>query len=332
MAHEVYQHENGDYSMAFVGNTPWHGLGQKLNPDDPLEVWAEKSHLDWEIGESVGMFYPTTEDRFQKPIEIPKRKILYRKDNNQFLSLVSNQYNIVQPVEVIEFFRDLIESGGFKMSTAGSLFNGQRIWALAEIGRTATIMGQDKIRGYLLLATSCDGSLANTGQFTSVRVVCNNTLEMSINAGEHDESRRYVKIPHSRKFDPNEMKAELGLAYKTFDNFIENARILAQQKIKIDEAVKFFVDLYRTKEEIENGTIDINAAKSYHVKNLLRLYQNENLQSSKETAWGAVNAVTCYYDHKKRAHKIDNRLNNAWFGNGANIKQQAWNKALLLAA
>jgi len=333
MSHEIYQLENGDYSMAFVGDTPWHGLGQELNPGDPLEVWAEKAHLDWTIAESSGIFYPATENRFQRPAEIPNRKVLYREDDKQFLSLVSNQYHVVQPIEVIEFFRDLIESGGFKMSTAGSLFNGQRIWALAEIGETATIMGQDKIRGYLLLATSCDGSLANTGQFTSVRVVCNNTMEMSIREGEAGNSRRYVKIPHSRKFDPNEMKAELGLAHKTFETFVENADRLAQRKMKFEDAVKFFINLYRTKEEIETETVDIGiAANAFHVKNLVRLYQDEDLITSKDTAWGAVNAVTRYYDHEKRAHNIDNRLNNAWFGEGANLKQQAWQEALKLAA
>ena len=126
------------------------------------------------------------------------------------------------------------------MHTAGSMFNGRRMWALAEIGKSATIMGQDKINGYLLLATACDGTLANTGQFTSIRVVCNNTLEMSINGD------RYIKLPHSKKFDADEMLTELGLGEKAFNNFIDNAKILAERKISMDEAIEFFIELYRT--------------------------------------------------------------------------------------
>ena len=331
MSHELYNFANGDYSMAFTGDTPWHELGQKVDQNAPLEIWAQQSHLDWQIGEAPGLFYPDSEGRV-RPIEIPGKKILYRKDSNQFLSVVSNRYNVVQPIEVIEFFRDLVESGGFKMSTAGSMLGGKRIWALAEIGETAAIMGIDKIGGYLLLATSCDGSLANTGQFTSVRVVCNNTLEMSINAGESGQSRRYIKIPHSRVFDPNEMKAELGLAHKTFETFVENAAVLAQRKTTLDEAVKFFVGLYQTDEEKEQGIVNESTVNTFHVKNLIRLFNDEPLKTSQGTAWGIVNAVTKYYDHERRSHSIDTRLNNAWFGEGAGIKKKAFDQALLLAA
>jgi hypothetical protein len=28
-------------SMAFVGATPWHGLGNPLSPQQPLEVWLQ---------------------------------------------------------------------------------------------------------------------------------------------------------------------------------------------------------------------------------------------------------------------------------------------------
>jgi hypothetical protein len=37
------------------------------------------------------------------------------------------------------------------------------------------LKGGDRVKAYLLLATSCDGTLCTTAQFTSVRVVCNNT-------------------------------------------------------------------------------------------------------------------------------------------------------------
>jgi len=318
MAHEIYELKNGEYSMAFVGDTPWHGLGQQLDPDAPLEVWTKKAHLDWGIDEAAaGFFHPKTGE----VRAIPNRKVLFRNDSNDYLSTVGVNYHPVQPKEVIEFFRDLIETGGFKMHTAGSMFNGRRIWALAEIGQSASIMGQDKINGYLLLATACDGTLANTGQFTSVRVVCNNTLEMSL------DGDRYVKIPHSRKFDSEEMKNELGLSARVFGNFIENATELAKQKVKMDDAVKFFIDIYRTPEEIEEDVVDMDKPIVGHVKNLIRLYEKEDLRSSDGTAWGLVNAVTRYYDHERRATSIDHRINNTWFGDGANIKKKAWDHA-----
>ena len=36
-------------SMAYVGDTPWHGLGQELSPKQPIEVWAKEAGMDWRI-------------------------------------------------------------------------------------------------------------------------------------------------------------------------------------------------------------------------------------------------------------------------------------------
>ena len=327
MAHELYQIDN-QYSMAYVDKTPWHGLGQKLNPDSPLEIWMQEAKLNWDIKEGTGYFNPTGNDDLEEIASIPGKKILMRSDNQKFLSIVGENYKTVQPIEIIEFFRDLIESGGFKMHTAGSIFNGLTIWALAEIGKEATIMGQDKIGGYLLLTTSCDGSSATTGQFTSIRVVCNNTLQMSISEGE--QSRQYVKIPHSRKFHANEMKEELGLASNSFDIFVEKANKLAKRKVAISDAIQFFINLYTTEEEKKEGTFDKKISAT--VKKLINLYEQETLKSSNGTAWGMVNAVTAYYDHYSNTKTVDRRLHNAWFGNGLNYKNLAFESALKLAA
>lgn len=49
MAHQVEQ-------MAYVGRTPWHGLGNKLPEQQPLEVWMEQAGLDWTIHETPVRF------------------------------------------------------------------------------------------------------------------------------------------------------------------------------------------------------------------------------------------------------------------------------------
>ena len=41
------------------------------------------------------------------------------------------------------------------------------------------------------------------------------------------------------------------------------------------------------------------------------------------TKWGMLNAVTEYVDHHIPSRSNDARLNNAWFGTGEKLKQQA---------
>ena len=45
MAHQIEQ-------IAYVGETPWHGLGNQLSPHQPIEVWAQQAGMDWRIESS----------------------------------------------------------------------------------------------------------------------------------------------------------------------------------------------------------------------------------------------------------------------------------------
>lgn len=56
------------------------------------------------------------------------------------------------------------------------------------------------------------------------------------------------------------------------------------------------------------------------------------LPAANDTAWGLLNAITQYVDHERRARTPDNRLDSAWFGLGASIKQKALDESLKLAA
>ena len=83
---------------------------------------------------------------------------LHRSDNDAPLGIVSSSYEIVQPNEAFDFFRDLIHSIGLEINTAGTLFGGKRYFVSAKIGEQALIQN-DNIRGYLLFTTSADGTL-----------------------------------------------------------------------------------------------------------------------------------------------------------------------------
>ena len=312
-------------TMAYANAEPWHGLGNRLQPKQPLEVWQQQAGMDWQINETPVLFNISADGGLHVKAHTDN-KVLFRSDTHAPLSVVSKRYQVVQPHEVLEFYRDLTEAGGFELETAGVLKEGLKLWALAKTGQETVLRGGDKVGAYLLLATSCDGTLCTTAQFTSIRVVCNNTLNMAVG-----DSSGAVKVPHSRKFDPQLVKQELGIGLSSWERFVGNMRRLAERPIHKFEAMNLIVNVM--------GDPELPLADQPNQKalqNVYALYSGQgmgaDLSSANGTAWGLLNAVTQFVDHERRARSQDYRLDSAWFGQGAAIKGKAYQEALKLAA
>ena len=322
MAHQIE-------TMAFVGLTPWHGLGHKVSPHQPIEVWQRQAGMDWRIEASPVRFIDGSGTSLGSIHAFPEQKVLYRSDTKAPLSVVSDRYKVVQPEEVLEFYRDLTEHAGYELETAGVLRGGRKFWALARSGLSSSLLGQDPVEGYLLLATSCDGSLATVATPTTVRVVCNNTLTMALNGNTQG-----VKVPHSTVFDAARVKRQLGISVSQWDEFMYRMRALAERKVNATEAEVFFRDVIcKTEEPVGD------ARKLPNYRALQRVHElyggaghGAELATAKGTAWGLLNAVTEFVDHERRARSSDYRLDSAWFGQGAQLKSEALDAALALAA
>ena len=322
MAHEVQQ-------MAYVGETPWHGLGNRLSPNQLLEIWQREAGMDWRI-ESSAVHFKSAGSGLLAPIHtFPDQKVLYRSDTQEPLSVVSQRYQVVQPNEVLEFYRDLTEFSGYQLETAGVLKGGRKFWALARTGQSVALKGGDEVGGYLLLATSCDGTLATTATPTTVRVVCNNTLALSLNG-----ATSAIKVPHNTRFDPSLVKKQLGIAVSRWDEFMYEMRTLAERKISSKEAERFFNQVLSVTNT--DSTTQAKQTNRHAIAKAHSLFDGRGkgaeLASAKGTAWGLLNAVTEFVDHEKRARSADYRMDSAWFGQGAVLKQRALHAALSLAA
>lgn len=317
-------------SMAYVGATPWHGLGNRLAPKQSLDVWAKAAGMNWRIEEADVRFVAADNGDLGAIHAFPDQKVLYRSDTKAPLSVVSARYQVVQPADILDFYKDLTEVGGFELETAGVLKEGRKLWALARTGQSGTLKGRDEINGYLLLATACDGTLATTAQFTSVRVVCNNTLAIAL-----DNNVGAVKVPHRSQFDAQAVKRQLGIAVSSWDAFMVRTKALAERKVTDATAEAFFrrVLTYSTTAATDRDAIAVNERA---VKAVGQLYagrgQGATLASAAGTAWGLVNAITEHVDHHRRARSDDHRRDAAWFGAGAALKQKAWDEAMKLVA
>ncbi|MFP5064760.1 DUF932 domain-containing protein [Acinetobacter pittii] len=345
MAHQIE-------TMAFIGQTPWHGLGNQLTRNQPIEVWAQQAGMDWRI-ESSNVSYMAKNERGQNilmPYE--EQRVLYRSDTHAPLSVVSQRYQEVQPKEILEFYRDLTEQSGFELETAGVLKGGRKFWALARTGQSTALKGKDVSNGYILLATACDGTLATSAQFTSVRVVCNNTLSIAIRGQTSGEG--VVKVPHSTKFDAEKIKQQLGISIKTWDEHMYEMKQLSQRKVTQQEAIAYFdavfnntalsstdqeesiIQYYLKAASMDKKSNSKSEPNGRAMAKAMEMFNGQGrgaeLSSAKDTAYGLLCSITEFVDHERRAMSRDHRLNSAWFGMGANIKQRGLEQALKMAS
>ncbi|WP_394168920.1 DUF932 domain-containing protein [Saccharospirillum alexandrii] len=313
-------------TMAYTGKTPWHGLGNSLSPNQPLEVWADQAGMNWQIKESDVCFIAGNSGYLGEIHPFSDNKVLYRSDSKEPLSVVSQRYKVVQPGEILEFYRDLTEKSGFELETAGVLKGGRKLWALARTGQSGNLRGVDQTDGYVLLATACDGSMATTAQFTSVRVVCNNTLAIALK-----DKAASVKVRHNTQFDAQQVKQQLGISVSAWDDYMYQLKALSERKVNARDVTAFLEAVYSDVAEGNRTTVSERA-----LSRSLELFEGRGmgaeLVTSKNTAYGLLNAVTEYVDHEQRARNSDYRLDSAWFGKGASTKQKALDQALKLVA
>ena len=326
MAHALTERADGRVEFAYreAEGQAWHGLGQPLPDGASIADWTAAAGMDWEIQRAVPQYL--THAGATIPRSVGGSHVLFRSDSGDHLGIVSDRYQVVQPREVLEFFRDLVRAGGLELSSAGTILGGRRFWATAKIGEASPLGVRDKVGGYLLLATSADGSLATEARLTSIRVVCQNTLRMA-----RADGKPALRVSHRSVFDAAEVKRQMGLNSAAWDAFRHNIVKLANKPVPVQLAEEVVSGLLATE---DSQTGKDKARDSAGFKKVLSLFGGEGkgstLDGSAETAWGLLNAVTEYADHHVRARSDENRFVSSQWGPGALLKDRALETLLAL--
>jgi phage/plasmid-like protein (TIGR03299 family) len=329
---------HGIETTAWKGEKPWHGLGVEVTQDlSPAEM-MQAAGLDWTVSKRKVYFAESGDDK-AKHKAFPGKFVLTRDSDNQPLDVVGETYKPVQNADAFEFFKKFTDAGHMTMETAGSLWTGRYVWALARLGKDFKLGKNDEVRGFLLLSQPHVHGKAMLMQFTAIRVVCWNTLTFAIGADLRGKGSAF-RMPHSTKFDESvKMAAEeaLGISHKQMDTFKDAATLLSKKKIG-DEAVKeYFTEVLQYKPVDPNKAKKLNKKGEEQEARTPRLLPKflEALETSpgaamvtaKGTLWGAVNAVTFTIDHEDGRER-STALRNAWLGHKANIKRRALDLAL----
>ena len=341
MAHEL---ENAK-SMIYVGETPWHGLGVKLDAAPAsTEEAIRMAGLDWEI-ELQQLLTPAG-----RQVE---RNAVIRKSDNSILGTVGMGWEPVQNRQAFAAFDPFLERGLATIETAGSLRAGRRVWMLAKVARPDSVIvpqADDRVAKYLLVAIGHDGTLAFHLGYTPTRVVCQNTLSVALHTGENT----HVRIPHFS--GANKAIEAVNAAIETIDARFERAadlfRALASVKVRNGEQLKEYI---KSVFHVEKKALDPSGAELLgdllakpHVSTLPSPFSAEGGDMLKETksrvmeevaalfeggkgndapgvegtAWAAYNGVTQYMTWD-RCKSQDARLEKIWLQDTTGVAARA---------
>ena len=307
-------------TMAYAGATPWHGLGVQVPSDLSPAQMLEKAGMDWTV-QKVPAF---------ANIDGKKTNVgwsaLVRSSDSEMLSVVSNDWNPVQNHEAFEFFHEYCAAGDMEMHTAGSLRDGQIVWVLAKIKDSFELFKGDTVESYLLFTNPHKFGQSIDVRFTPIRVVCNNTLTLSLS----QNADRMVKKSHRTEFDAAQVKEQLGIATDKLAKYKEMAAFLGSKRYTNETLKDYFnrifpVLAYNKEKGPQRKELSKSATRALEVINT-----QPGAQYAEGSWWQAFNAVTYLTDHEI-GRSADSRLTSAWFGPNKNLKVKALETAVEMA-
>jgi phage/plasmid-like protein (TIGR03299 family) len=187
------------------------------------------------------------------------------------------------------------------------------VWALAKVKESFELFKGDTIESYLLFTNFHKYGFSTDVRFTPIRVVCNNTLSLSLSSAVE----RMVKYSHRRVFKPEEVKGLLGIAANKLEQYHDMAAFLGSKKTNDNDLLEYFKQVFPVSGASKKKEVSKNAALALSI-----LHTQPGSEYAEGTWWQPLNAVTFITDHLA-GRSADSRLTSAWYGANRNVKLKA---------
>ena len=291
MAHEL-ETQNGVASFASFREPAWHGLGTVFTEEkSTAEMLAAANLNNWNV-RLVDVEIPntlTSDKSYQYVVRTNPT------DNTQtdVLGVVGERYVPLQNEELFSFGDNILDGGG-RWETAGSIRGGRVVFGSLALERETVLDPTgvaDKVKTYLLINTSHDGSIAIQASITPVRVVCANTLNLALGSRGKNAIKQSFKIRHTQTANGKVQIARtaLGLANVYMDEFDKLAHAMIQKEITAQQFNDIILAAYPKPDEVKKGATTKWINK---VDTLNDIYTGEFNGMIAGSAWGAFNALT----------------------------------------
>jgi len=276
MAHEME-------TMFYVRETPWHGLGTKVDKALSSEEAIKVAGLDWDVVKSPISVNGVEQKEFFANV---------RSSDNKMLGIVTDKYKIVQNSEAFAF-TDALLGMDVEYETAGSLFNGKRVWMLAKLPETFIL--DDKFIPYLVFTTAHDGKGSVRAAISPTRVVCWNTLSMAMVNAVRTWSMKHTGDINSKM---ESARYALDMSDMYMKNLQLEAETLAKKTMSMSE-VKEFAEMLFPMPDMQNISNCVVTRIGENRANLIRCYEMSDLDKYRGTQYAVINAVSDFATHIK---------------------------------
>lgn len=282
-------------NMFYVRETPWHGLGVRVNEAPASREALIISGLDWQV--------------VQEPIYTENEELIngykanVRDSDRRVLGVVTDRYKVIQNTEAFAF-TDTLLGEGVRYETAGSLQGGRKVWLLAHMPHEYIISGE-RISSYLLFSNTHDGSGAVKIALTPIRVVCNNTLNLALSTAKRSWSMLHVGDIRGKVA---EARDTLFRAESYMDELGKEFEALRMKKLT-DKKVMEYIEVLLP---VEEGS---TPQQTKNIKRLredmkLRYFEAPDLQDVGRNAYRFINAVSDFATHAQPLRKTANYREN----------------------
>tara|TARA_R100000750_G_C2343391_1_gene95178 strand:+ start:1438 stop:2463 length:1026 start_codon:yes stop_codon:yes gene_type:complete len=313
-------------TMMYVGEMPWHKQGIMVNEAPTIKEAIELAGIAWKVEKTPTYYTVPGKHMWQSHRKETGYYVTYRTDTNEPLGNVSERYEILQNADAFLPFEPMLDMG-FTLETAGAVQKGKRIWVLAKAPEEYTV-GDDKIRRYVFMFTSHDGSTGNCFRDTGIRIVCANTLDYAL--GRKGTFDYFIKHTSSIKQQVLDLREKIATSKGNFSKAISNMNRFSEYKLEDPELLDVYLEtvipFLKNRNKVSNPDLGIfvrNNAKPVYER-LIELYHKGHGNKG-ETLWDAYNAVTEYYTHDKQ---YKDWVKATQFGKPYDYKVNAYNVAV----
>lgn len=334
MAHEL-DFQRGTAAFASFNKPAWHGLG--VVQETPFLSVAEAiaaAKLDFTVAKLPNIHrIPTGQygaDGMPEMLDLQTGKsfFTFRTDTNFVLGdRLGATYQVIQNEEALSVCDALVQEGGLVIETAGSLFDGRTVFMCCRMPEALMVAGTDAVKQYVMIAAGHDGGTPILAYFTNTRVVCNNTLQMSLHGATQKHSIRHTR---SAKSKLEEAVKLMGLATKNqmaaqaaFDKMAATKMVQADFWNYLGN-VFFSGDEIKSLRAGERPTDVISTRKTNTLNEVLNFAKNGigQAEANPGSVWHAYNAVTGFFSNKKHDDPND-RMQSLLWGSSANTMERA---------